>query len=409
MCGLFGAITKKDFVLSKKQTDKRNSIIKGLALSMQSRGSNSTGIAGINREFYRIYKDATPAHRFVETKGFKEVLKENYDIIIGHTRFATTGDINTKNANPFKFGDIVGVHNGHVSNYTEINYNLEVDSEAIFYLLDQYKGDYKKAFPELYGDFAIAWFDLTKPNKLHLVVDNNPLYLLQVDEIKTIFYCSENYPLQAIAGSHFTLGKKQKTWSPDSEQVYTINTGLGIVKEKISFATYDTAYKTDNAYQGRYGVDYRGGDFDEKEAEDATNSTYGYNPDNDNPRSYNMGYENRTGKNNPFKTAENQKDALLIDDVRKLNYKDMTIIAEAIEGKGCKLCKKNIDMIEQEGVYWYKQNKIGFVVCLDCVEKTGLQFQHLAWVEPDDYAEILEEIEEYEDVIKKSKKGVVAN
>ena len=416
MCGIFGSITKRDFPLSKKQAEKRSSIITGLALAMQSRGTNSTGIAGINRQFYSIYKDAIPAHKFIETKGFREVLDANYNIIIGHTRLATTGEVNKKNSHPFKYGNIIGVHNGHVSNYIHINYNLEVDSEAIFYLLDKYKGDYKKAFLELYGDFAIAWFDVDKPDKLHLVVDNNPLYLLYIDEIKTYFYCSENYPLQAITGSHFELGKKQKTWSPDLSQVYTIGTDLGVKKENVSFATSWRADGADNGYSGyhgRSGVDYEAREFDEAEAERSVNEQYGYNPDNDTPKTDikvdKMGYEKRTGLQNPFKTAESQKDALLIDDVRKLDYKDMAIIVGAVEDKGCQFCRKKIDMIADEGCYWYSQVKSRFVVCLPCVQKTGLKFEYLSWIEPDDYSEILEEVDEYEELMKKGKKGVVAN
>src|SRR5258708_6361257 len=110
MCGLAGYLSTKK--LTKAQADKRKNIYRGLLISMQTRGSHSTGVAGFNSGVIDIYKKKIPAEEFVKTKGYKKILNNNSPILIGHTRYATSGAISDRNAHPFEIGDIVGTHNG---------------------------------------------------------------------------------------------------------------------------------------------------------------------------------------------------------------------------------------------------------------------------------------------------------
>jgi hypothetical protein len=59
-----------------------------------------------------------------------------HSILIGHTRFATTGACTTDNAHPFPFDTLVGAHNGTLSNHDELNRkygrHFPVDSMHIF-------------------------------------------------------------------------------------------------------------------------------------------------------------------------------------------------------------------------------------------------------------------------------------
>lgn len=56
--------------------------------------------------------------------------------VMGHTRYASTGEVTIQNAHPFDVGTIIGAHNGIVGNHKELNERYQrtcaVDSEHIF-------------------------------------------------------------------------------------------------------------------------------------------------------------------------------------------------------------------------------------------------------------------------------------
>ena len=177
MCGIFGAI-------GNYNPDK----VRTLCLLNKERGSHSTGI--FNGKF--VIKGAVDSSDFVIGNGddFKG------DLLIGHTRFATRGAVNEKNAHPFDIGNIIGVHNGIIYNFDEklkaVAKDFEVDSEIIFYLLN--KG--VKKLLKLRGYWGLAWIDKRNPAKvflsnnngeLHYAIDNGVLYFSSdKDHLKVI-------------------------------------------------------------------------------------------------------------------------------------------------------------------------------------------------------------------------------
>ena len=88
---------------------------------------------------------------------------------IGHTRWATHGGVNDRNAHPHQVGKVTLVHNGIIENYRELiaDYDLagelqsETDSEVVAALLNHfYEGNpkeaLKKTVSKLRGTFALA-------------------------------------------------------------------------------------------------------------------------------------------------------------------------------------------------------------------------------------------------------------
>ncbi|MCK9371102.1 class II glutamine amidotransferase [Candidatus Dojkabacteria bacterium] len=258
MCGIAGVITKKGVELNEEHLYKRRKIFTGLLVAMQERGNQSAGVAFIDKNKLAIVKAPISAVQFINNPRFKKLMQKNFPLIIGHTRFATMGVVNKRNSHPFLRGNIVGVHNGHVSNvkdFERFNKSLEVDSELIFNLLNESNNNYIKTFKKLKGYFAIAWTKMAKDDyELFLVKDNNPLYIAYVKELKSYFYCSTEEALQTILLSHYS---KVKVMEIPESAVIDIKSDLSMIEEKITFKDYGSGtWGTTNhteSYNKRYG------------------------------------------------------------------------------------------------------------------------------------------------------------
>ena len=379
MCGLFGSITKKDVVLTEEQQIKKQNIIVGLALAMQDRGIDSSGIAGIVNDDVVVVKEAVTARKLIEKEEFKELLTSNPSIILGHTRFATIGAVNDKNSHPFEIGNIVGCHNGHVSNYATAYPTGEVDSEAIFHVLNEKNNDYKKAFKELEGKFAITWIDLTDKNKVFLVTEGNPLSILRVKSLNTYFWCSTFYALQSVIGSVVGVDD-QAIWSPKESYVYTIGTDFSTQKKKVKFKeTSGVSY-------------YRGGYLVDNDEEDDDMSAYG-----EQQKSLMSGEEAQDevrriiGKDKDKAMSYPQyyyKATQYFDDV------EMEAIRELTEDGTCLMCDNPLDIEIETGFWWHDIEQA--IICDDCM--VDLQDYQSAWfIDEDQYIEIMASLVEKEE------------
>lgn len=126
-----------------------------LALEMENRGDDSWGCTD-GDHYYKSPKSIL--EDWANFPGW-----DKWSSAIFHTRGASVGKISEENAHPFWGMNkqdhlIIGVHNGHVSNWKELNekYNrtCEVDSEHIFLHLAA-----GLDLKELGSSGAIVWFD----------------------------------------------------------------------------------------------------------------------------------------------------------------------------------------------------------------------------------------------------------
>ena len=262
ICGLFGFKTNANFnkKMNNHKRELRRNIVESLALAMQDRGKDSTGLVGLfGNGATKLYKDTESAEKFIEDARFEKLIESNPACIIGHTRFATVGEVSKRNAHPFRRGQIIGAHNGGVENYLELNKSVQVDSEVIFALLKKHKNNYKKAFKRLSGDFAIVWTNTDERHSLYLVRDGNPLYYAFVPKLKTMFWSSTEMPLNIILRA--TVGKGNfGIIEVDEEKVYCFDEFLQHKKYKVSFKESERTYCS-----SYYGSKY----FHNKERDDA--------------------------------------------------------------------------------------------------------------------------------------------
>lgn len=159
-------------------------------------------LTGLNALEYRGYDSCGIAteKRTTKTKGriaFLEDLLKNSDdnstIGIGHTRWATHGEVSTENAHPHKVGKITLVHNGIIENYAEIKADLQTqgikfvsqtDTEAAGALINNYyteTGDIieaiLKAKEKLIGSYAFAIMVEDEKNKIYAIRYKSPLII----------------------------------------------------------------------------------------------------------------------------------------------------------------------------------------------------------------------------------------
>jgi glutamine phosphoribosylpyrophosphate amidotransferase len=254
MCGIAGIInlSQQQFGLTEKK------LFRDLLVTTSLRGKHSTGMFTIpvdNSKSVSVLKRAVSAGQFIDTEQFTTMMKDfnNHKYVIGHTRYATTGEINDDNAHPFICENIVLVHNGNVGNKHQIcvladkkGTDCNVDSEALAIALS--KNSIEDFVSKVEGAFAIVWYD-TKEKKLHFIRNTErPLHFGIVKNDDVILFASEAEALYFVA----------KRNDVELSKIFSLNVGTLLTFDKDrNFETkkiYDgqPVRPTYQAYGGRY-------------------------------------------------------------------------------------------------------------------------------------------------------------
>jgi len=171
MCGIVGYIGPQDATPI---------ILNGLK-RLEYRGYDSAGLAVLENSHIEVRRDAGKLARLAS---LVHDLPVHGHIGIGHTRWATHGEPNARNAHPHMgmTGDVVVVHNGIVENYLALRDDLqaegvifksETDSEVIVHLVERYLGAGKDlteaarlALSHLKGAHGIVLLSSREPDKI---------------------------------------------------------------------------------------------------------------------------------------------------------------------------------------------------------------------------------------------------
>lgn len=176
MCGICGYIGSGNGV---------KEVVGGLKI-LEYRGYDSCGLAFIEKEKINIVKTVG------EVDNLKKLTKNmSANVVIGHTRWATHGGVNERNAHPHlsTSGKFAMVHNGIIENYKELKeeFNLNslsnTDSEVFLNLIDCEKGTLINkvinASKKVQGTFAVLV--LGSDGEMVLGKCESPLYLSKVE------------------------------------------------------------------------------------------------------------------------------------------------------------------------------------------------------------------------------------
>ncbi len=182
MCGIVGYIgTKEAFPI----------LLKGLK-RLEYRGYDSAGIALLNGNL-SVYKKAG---KVSELEKVTDGEKLTANIGIGHTRWATHGEPNDRNAHPHlsQSGNLAIIHNGIIENYAAIKEELtkrgytfhsDTDTEVLVNLIEEvWKQDkstledaVRVALNEVVGAYAIVIIDKNNPDQLIAARKGSPLVI----------------------------------------------------------------------------------------------------------------------------------------------------------------------------------------------------------------------------------------
>ena len=225
MCGIVGYIGhRKAYPV----------IVKGLS-RLEYRGYDSAGIA--------LYEKG--AIQFCKTKGKVSDLEKKAEKVknstatlgIGHTRWATHGVPNDVNSHPHlsNSGQLALIHNGIIENYDAIKTELQsrgyvfhsdTDTEVLVNLIEEVKKKegvklgkaVQLALQEVVGAYAIAVFDLEKPDEIVVAKLGSPLaigigegeFFVASDASPFIEYTTDALYLEDHQMAILKVGKKIK-------------------------------------------------------------------------------------------------------------------------------------------------------------------------------------------------------
>ena len=200
MCGIIGLVSEKEV---------SSTLLEGLK-RLEYRGYDSSGIATINNE--KIERVRSKGNlSFLEEKLLNTSLPGN--VGIGHTRWATHGTPEEKNAHPHITDKVAVVHNGIIENNNQlrnqlieagIEFSSDTDTEVVCHIITSYINSGLSAYEairstmaDIKGTYAFGVLIANEPNKLFAVRGGSPLAIGSAE--KENYIGSDTYSLSAYS------------------------------------------------------------------------------------------------------------------------------------------------------------------------------------------------------------------
>ena len=186
-------------------------VIKGLQ-RLEYRGYDSAGIMLFDGEKVQVSKTKGKVTDLEKITN-QAPEKKSGNIAIGHTRWATHGVPNDVNSHPHTSmsGDLVIVHNGIIENYDTLKKELisrgyifqsDTDTEVLINLIEEVKKQencklgkaVRIALTQVIGAYAIAVFDIKKPNEIVVARLGSPIAIGIGKDNNEFFIASDASP-----------------------------------------------------------------------------------------------------------------------------------------------------------------------------------------------------------------------
>lgn len=299
MCGIAGFVIA-DGDLGKLDPEVMTKI---LALHMQSRGKDATGILTVSpKGRMKLRKAATAADIFLASR---DGVGSRAQTVLIHTRAATKGSpTNPLNNHPIVYDTIYGIHNGMVSNDDDLfqvhgwKRYAQVDSEAIFASL-HHKASPKEALEDIDASYAVAWVDTSgDPRTLWIARGwSSPLFYLRTKNGSTIFASTKAAVVDAgSAGGLIEKDKELEKYIIDTKPGTMCVTSADGTWDELTFNGLGTAATYLPGHRKTYTGGYGGyGGWDEEDWMGASGHRTGRTP---------IGQVGQGKVSNPYKAKE---------------------------------------------------------------------------------------------------------
>lgn len=251
MCGLVG-------VFGENLQSKDEEAFKDGLIASQLRGQASTGIGVVRGKKLKasFLKAAADATAFVNDRSVKEFFGQLHGarVLMGHTRWPTTGAINNRNAHPFLHGHILLAHNGGVWNKEYIDREnrrkFDVDSEAFAYMVSQI--GLTEALRKAHGGFALSFVD-TNAKTFTLFRDNTrPLFWTKRKHADTYYYASEPGILHWVLGRNDLEHGEIRNIGVDWSVIYDFKT-KSITERRVNYSRTYGPWTGNRSYRDNNG------------------------------------------------------------------------------------------------------------------------------------------------------------
>lgn len=243
MCAIFGLGFMKGHKVA--DTSMVRDIVRTLFIENQTRGRHAAGLAFVNSATINVVKKNVCGDRLIELPEYEaaehkfmtfstappgqkgKIAKEPPISFVGHCRWKTKGtELDNVNNHPIIREDVVGVHNGMISNDDRIfriyektfPRNGRVDSEIIFALIEHFSKDCKwpiheaiqKTCEALQGGMACAFVHKQQPYIVWLFRRGNPCDVVIFRDVGMVAWStSKIFIKNSIKGYEERLGKAE--------------------------------------------------------------------------------------------------------------------------------------------------------------------------------------------------------
>ena len=204
MCGILGMIG----TVPPQHWDEAYTLLQNIFIFSKSRGTDASGFSAIHAGKNTLITEKRPIDslKFVERcSRFKALKKAMPNILVGHTRFSTSGPASRgRNNHPFNSNRYSLVHNGGVANWKKlasshsIKMRTETDSEILLHLLERNSSfhDGIQNTMNIVTDssrVAVAnlQYDKEGPKLFLFRNDSNPISVMMHPKYNALFFASE--------------------------------------------------------------------------------------------------------------------------------------------------------------------------------------------------------------------------
>ncbi|HTM01698.1 MAG TPA: glutamine--fructose-6-phosphate transaminase (isomerizing) [Candidatus Omnitrophota bacterium] len=240
MCGIVGYVGDQESLPI---------LLEGLR-RLEYRGNDSAGVAILNGGGLKIQK---AAGKISVLEGLLAEDPSHGTLGIAHTRWATHGEPNTKNAHPHTdcTGKIAVAHNGIIENYATLKRALEgeghtfttdTDTEVIAHLIEKfYQGNLEKAVAQalrlLTGTYGIAAICSDEPRKIVGARHGSPLVVGVCDNHQYILASDVSAVIRHTNQVVYLDDEEMVVLTPDGVQTTTV--GEVAVSKKVETVDWD--------------------------------------------------------------------------------------------------------------------------------------------------------------------------